>query len=266
MRLRLNVLAFAATFVAATVAWGGPTSAHVSQEPDPDVGVMIVGGGNATETYPWMASFQLNGTSHNCGASLIHAQWALTARHCADAVTNLAALRLRIGSLTYNAGGTVTAVDQIVRPPGDVMGEDIALLHLPSPVPIQPVRLAADAGPAGTPTRIIGWGLTCPTRGCGAAPVNLQQLDTSLSADSSCQFGFIVAATETCVGQFFSSSGACFGDSGGPALRRVGTEWQLTGVTSRLAFFIAQCGIAPTIYADATAFRTFISNTIGVPV
>lgn len=210
-----------------------------------------------------MASFQVDGTSHNCGASLVDAQWAVTARHCADAVTDLSALRLRIGSATFNSGGTVTSVDRIVVPPGDVQGEDIALLHLPNPVPNTPIRLATDAGPAGTPTRIIGWGLTCPNRGCGSPPVNLQQLDTTLSADNACTLGFIVGATETCVGQWFANNGACFGDSGGPALRRVGDEWQLTGVTSRLAFIVPTCGIAPSVYTDATTFRDFITATIG---
>jgi secreted trypsin-like serine protease len=265
MRARTGLVAFAVAVAMAIGGTAGVADAGVDQE-QPPPSIQIIGGGNATEAYPWMASFQLNGTSHNCGASLIHAQWAITARHCADAITNLGALRLRIGSSTYNAGGTVSAVDRVVTPPGDVVGEDIALLHLPSPVPNTPIRLAPDAGAAGTPTRIIGWGLTCPTRGCGAAPVNLQQLDTTLSADGSCALGGIVGATEICVGQWFANTGACFGDSGGPALRRVGSEWQLTGVTSRLAGLVAYCGIAPSIYGDATAFRSFISTTIGTPV
>jgi secreted trypsin-like serine protease len=265
MRAHRGFVAFVVALLMMAVPLTGTASARQAQE-DPGVDIQIIGGGDASEAYPWMASFQLDGTSHNCGAALVHAQWALTARHCADAVTDLAALRLRIGSATFNSGGTVTGVDQIVTPPGDILGEDIALLHLPAPVSNQPIGIADAAGPAGTATRILGWGLTCPNRGCGSPPVNLQQLDTALSADGVCVFGFIVGATESCVGQWFANSGACFGDSGGPSLRQVGSEWQLTGVTSRLGGFIPTCGFAPSIYADATAFRDFISDTIGEPV
>ncbi|MEU6943498.1 trypsin-like serine protease, partial [Streptomyces rubiginosohelvolus] len=77
----------------------------------------IVGGGQATTTYSFMGSIQVNG-GHYCGASLISPGWMVTALHCTygNGALPPSALRVRIGSNDHLSGGTLASVSQIVRP------------------------------------------------------------------------------------------------------------------------------------------------------
>ncbi|SFS54609.1 S1 family peptidase [Saccharopolyspora flava] len=227
-------------------------------------GALIVGGHDATESYEWMASLQREG-SHSCGASLIDEQWVLTAAHCVvDAQPG--DLSLRIGSPTWSSGGTEAGVSKIVVNPNyeaQTPNGDIALLQLDQAVPEQPIELAGSSGEAGTPSRIIGWGVTCPIRGCGQPPEQLQELDTSVAPDAGCTLSGIDEPTEICTTSKELLANACFGDSGGPQLEGTPGDWKLTGVTSRLGSPVPVCGTAPSVYTDATAYADWISETIG---
>src|SRR5690606_19266481 len=129
-------------------------------------------------------------------------------------------------------------------------------------VDITPVEIAESSGPTGTPSRIIGWGLTCNTRGCDEPPAQLQELDTEVVDDAECALGQIDGATEICTGSPEPSANACFGDSGGPQLEGTPGNWRLTGVTSRLGGLLPVCATAPSIYTDATAYHDWIQQTI----
>ncbi|SDR17890.1 MULTISPECIES: S1 family peptidase [Actinopolyspora] len=251
-------------FAAAAMALAVVPAAGATPAPD-EPNTMIVGGDQADESYEWMASLQQNG-KHFCGASLIDEQWALTAAHCVQDVS-ADELQVRIGSSDHTTGGTVTGVDSAVPHP-DYATEspqgDIALVKLDQSVEQQPVELAEQPGQAGTPTSIIGWGLTCRTRGCGQPPEQLQQLDTKLVSDLQCSLGTIDGATELCTSSDKPFSNACFGDSGGPQLRGEPGDRKLIGVTSRLGSPIPACGTAPSVYTDATAYGDWIrSHTQG---
>lgn len=216
-----------------------PSSAAATNTDDP--GTLIVGGRPASEPYPFMVY------AGGCTGSLIKANWAVTARHCSTPSS------VRVGNNNRTQGLSVRVASSVSNP-----REDFKLLRLAQSVSFTPIQIAAASGPAGTPTRLLGWGQTCPTRGCGSLPVMNQEFDTSILADSRC--GGIRAATEICTNNP-NRGGDCFGDSGGPQIKKVDGVWQLIGSDSRGT--TSACGAGPSIYVDLTSVRAWISQQVG---
>jgi secreted trypsin-like serine protease len=77
-----------------------------------------------------------------------------------------------------------------------------------------------------------------------------------LVSASLCAAGGITAG-EICVGNVNGTDGACFGDSGSPALQQVtANRWQVVGGASRET--VPFCGTAPSIYTDLTYYRDWM--------
>jgi secreted trypsin-like serine protease len=225
------------------------------QQPPP---TKIVGGVDATETYSFMAHLDASPSTEGgwgCGASLIRPTWIITARHCVALLDGSAIaaedLSFRIGTLQERSGGTVVTGKQVIMQQPNV---DTALVELSAPVTEAPIDIAP-AAPVGSPIRIIGWGcITDP--GC-QGPDILQQLDTSILPDNTCGGG----ATYLCVNNPDGVRGACYGDSGGPAVLQSGTSWVLVGNTSGGTSAI--CGQGPSVYVDLPNLRSWIEEHAG---
>jgi hypothetical protein len=237
--LAVVALTAAGTFVPAQVhAYAG--------EPD-DVGTQIVGGSPATENYSFLTY------TGGCTGTLIKSNWVVTARHCPTPSS------VRIGSVNRTSGGHVRSVNGAVSH----SRADVKLLRLSTTTTFAPAIIPTVGHPTGTATRIIGWGLACPTRGCGSAPVTARELNTSVLADSRC-LG-IDGPVEICTNNTGGNQGACYGDSGGPQVRRISgdSRWFVIGATSRSGNGSAVCATGPSIYGDLVSIRSWINSQVG---
>jgi secreted trypsin-like serine protease len=220
----------------------------------------IVGGTAADQPYPFAVSLHATSGKLFCTGALIAPTWVVTAAHCVfDRAP--AAVSLRAGSNDSEQGGEVAQpAEVVVNPAFDTRhpAGDVALLRLAAPLQAAPVALAANAAP-GTPTRILGWGQTCPNVGCGPVPTVLQQLDTHLVPGAKCTAAFD-GTTELCTDNPGGTAGACFGDSGGPQVVRDGDHWLLVGVTSRPGNDDPVCATAPSIYTSVVAYAPWIAE------
>lgn len=233
-----------AGLIAAGLAVSTPAHAYAGTD---DIGTNVVGGRPASENYSFMVYVT------GCTGTLIKANWAVTAKHCPTPSS------VRVGSNNRTSGGVVVSVLRAVNNPS----VDAKLLQLGSSVSFAPAPIPTTSGAVGTPTRIIGWGVTCPTRGCGSAPIVANELDTSIVADSRC-LG-INGPFEICTNNPNGNAGACYGDSGGPQVKRVSgdSRWWLIGATSRAGNGSSTCATGPSIYVDLTSIRSWINTQVG---
>ncbi|MBF9132727.1 trypsin-like serine protease [Plantactinospora sp. S1510] len=272
MKLPIKTLSAAAVAVllASLVATPVAVAAPDGQVTPETVAPLIVGGGDAAQAYPGIASLRITKDGdpeyHTCTAILIHPFAVAVNAHCvtlANATPKDPGLyTIRIASTDRLAGGAVRKVRQILPHQqwdwgsgGDEVA-DIAVLRLNAPVwsrpfPVDQTSASADG------IRILGWGATTPS-GEGPLPTTLQQLDTRILLADRCAAGGI-SPGELCVDSPGGISGACYGDSGGPALRRLaGRQWAVVGSGSRETDPV--CGLKPTIYTDLTHFRSWLAE------
>nr|WP_042180050.1 serine protease [Kibdelosporangium sp. MJ126-NF4]CEL14182.1 secreted trypsin-like serine protease [Kibdelosporangium sp. MJ126-NF4]CTQ88549.1 secreted trypsin-like serine protease [Kibdelosporangium sp. MJ126-NF4] len=241
----------AALLSALLLALPVPVGRAAGNVPPPNVSPLIVDGDAATEPYPWMASLQVGAGNHFCGAVLVHPRWVATAGHCIQRVTEF---QVRIGSVHRSSGGEVANSASFAVLPGDFVLVQLDRAVSATPIPRVPARPAVGSG-----LRLLGWGQTCASWwGCQPPlPEDLRQLDTTLVDAARCPSGRITPASEICVSNV-GGKGACYGDSGGPAIQKVDGRWAVVGLTSRSGVNNIDCATGPAIYTDIVAYEQYI--------
>lgn len=238
---------------------------------------------------PFQLSLQVQGV-HNCGASTISRQWAVTAAHCfirdgEDTVQlQPADLSLRAGSSRRDEGGTVHKVTEVIPhhlyDPA-VYDYDIALLKVKPLFRFGPNTRAIKLPPqnysevTGNKARVSGWGHRHVVNASAAFMAQnkflanwkrgreennlLRMTNVTILSRGQCHEMYPELTTRMlCAGRYPNGGrDACQGDSGGPLVsRRV-----LIGVVS----WGIGCGLGnfPGVYTRVSVLRDWIVNKTG---
>lgn len=229
----------------------------------------IVGGEPSNNgDYPWFGRIDVrysNGAGLSCGASLIHADFAISAAHCL--VNYLSANPGLNWTVNFNMGaiqvdgndGTLLEVEQALYPSDyDTVfaTNDIIMYKLRVATDVTPILWNTDPSlPAVyAPVKIIGFGLTTDQ---GNASSLLLEADVEIISNKQCKSFYGSYVRDNVVCTLLPGKGSCQGDSGGPIFTDNGfTEHQMYGVGS----YGGKCGEKPVGFTRTSSFRDFIQT------
>ena len=237
----------------------------------------VINGANAVpDAQPWMAGLVLANVedvynAQFCGATLIDAEWVLTAAHCTYNLEQqpfaASELEIVVGSdQLRNDKGERLVVDRIIRHADfdfATFYNDIALLHLSSAAQATPIQLATGTPEVAT-AKVLGWGLTAAGEGATTLQeAELPVVDQANCAELYAEQGYTVSPLSLCAGYSAGGVDACVGDSGGPLVAWDAEQetWQQLGIVS------AGAGCAEPgyygLYTRVASFTDWIAAQIG---
>ncbi|MFG3254799.1 S1 family peptidase [Streptomyces sp. NPDC048172] len=247
----------------------------------------IIGGGESTEKYPFVASLQWerdgDPNSHYCGGTLVTSDWVVTAAHCVTSpgkdgkpyeMRDPAKYHMRIGSNDRTSGGTVAKVKQFKVLPkwkydeNSNKGQDLALIQLAKKVPQRPAPMAKKLPAVGSTVKTMGWGYTnASDSGAEKLPKKLREIDLKVleptakvcKEDANGDGSYGIGAGDFCSDDG-ADGGTCGGDSGTPAVQKVKGRWQLVGLNSRAP---GDCGTSTDIFTGVGDHQKWIKSQIG---
>lgn len=236
----------------------------------------VVGGaGAAAGAWPWQAALYRDG-DFQCGATLVHANWLLSASHCfyqateAHWVARLGALRR--GPWPRGPWERAARVQRVFLHPRYAprgFRNDIALLR------IEPVQLHARLRPACLPPpraqppaghycTVVGWGQLYEHE--RVFPDTLQEVELPVISTEECRERtrklplYRVTEDMFCAGFERGGRDACLGDSGGPLMCQEADRWYIYGVTSN-GYGCARAN-RPGVYTKVSNYIDWIDSVI----
>ena len=240
---------------------------------------LVVGGQTAEPfQFPFVLSLEFLGTQ-SCGATLLSAEWALTAAHCvADRHENYLSVAVHAHNLfaqdEHECSETVWVAQKRCHPEYNAwtMESDICLLRLESPVRcagsiVTPIVDAAGDLASGTEATVAGWG----EQQGGKLPDALRFARVPLISHDVCeplvaQFSSApLTETMLCAGRLEGGPDACSGDSGGPLF--VWPEELARPTLIGVVSWGYGCGQpnSPGVYARVSYFAEWIASSLALP-
>ncbi|XP_023934064.2 uncharacterized protein LOC112043038 isoform X2 [Bicyclus anynana] len=236
---------------------------------------VVGGGGAAAGAWPWQAALYRDG-DFQCGATLVAAQWLLSASHCfyeateAHWVARLGALRR--GAWPRGPWERITRVRQIVLHPRYAprgFRNDIALLRveaLPLHARLRPACLPPPRAqpPAGHHCTVVGWGQLYEHE--RVFPDTLQEVELPVISTAECRRRtrllplYRVTDDMFCAGYERGGRDACLGDSGGPLMCQEADKWYIYGVTSN-GYGCARAN-RPGVYTKVSHYIDWIDSVM----
>lgn len=236
----------------------------------------IVGGENTTiQEHPWQVSIREGTSRHDCGGSILNANWILTAAHCVDGGSP-SSFQVRAGITRLSERGQVRDVAEIIVFPGYVdvtEGKDVALFRLSAPLDLSgpnasaigivtPANAAAGLTDPGVNTRVTGWGELAAG---GSSPNILQVVSVPIISNAAADQAYrdINITDDQLAAGLLNIGGrdACQGDSGGPLTVSDGSGGRLLAGVVSWGNGCAEPQF-PGMYARVSSFASWIQNNI----